>query len=104
MALINYLTLIQFDAGAIRLLGQECARLPITRPMVVTDQGVRAAGLLDRLTAHLKEGVPVYDGTQSNPTEASVIEATQLYKEHGCDGVIGLGGGSSIDLAQGGGV
>jgi alcohol dehydrogenase class IV len=100
MALINYLTLIQFDAGAIRLVGQECARLTITRPMVVTDQGVRAAGLLDRLTAHLKEGVPVYDGTQSNPTEASVIEATQLYKQHGCDGVIGLGGGSSIDLAK----
>jgi 4-hydroxybutyrate dehydrogenase len=100
MALINYLTLIQFDAGAIRLVGQECARLNIARPMVVTDQGVRAAGLLDRLTAHLKEGVPVYDGTQSNPTEASVIEATRLYKQHSCDGVIGLGGGSSIDLAK----
>jgi alcohol dehydrogenase class IV len=100
MALINYLTLIQFDAGAIRLVGQECARLNITRPMVVTDKGVRAAGLLDRLTAHLKEGVPVYDGTQSNPTEASVVEATQLYKQHSCDGVIGLGGGSSIDLGK----
>jgi 4-hydroxybutyrate dehydrogenase len=100
MALINYLTLIQFDGGAIRLVGQECARLNIARPMVVTDQGVRGAGLLDRLTAHLKEGVPVYDGTQSNPTEASVIEATQLYKRHNCDGVIGLGGGSSIDLAK----
>jgi 4-hydroxybutyrate dehydrogenase len=100
MALINYLTLIQFDGGAIRLVGQECARLNIARPMVVTDHGVRAAGLLDRLTAHLKEGVPVYDGTQSNPTEASVIEATELYKRHSCDGVIGLGGGSSIDLAK----
>src|SRR6185503_4191089 len=100
MALINYLTLIQFDEGAIRLVGQECARLNIARPMVVTDKGVRAAGLLDRLTANLKEGVPVYDGTQSNPTEASVIEATQLYKQHQCDGVIGLGGGSSIDLAK----
>jgi 4-hydroxybutyrate dehydrogenase len=100
MALINYLTLIQFDEGAIRLVGQECARLNIARPMVVTDKGVRAAGLLDRLTAHLKEGVAVYDGTQSNPTEASVIEATQLYKQHSCDGVIGLGGGSSIDLGK----
>jgi 4-hydroxybutyrate dehydrogenase len=100
MAIIQYLTLIQFDPGAVRLVGQECARLNIARPMVVTDKGVRAAGLLDRLTAHLKEGVPVYDGTQSNPTEASVIEATQLYKQHQCDGVIGLGGGSSIDLGK----
>jgi alcohol dehydrogenase class IV len=100
MALIQYLTLIQFEAGAVALVGQECARLKIARPMVVTDKGVRAAGLLDRVTAHLKEGVPVYDGTQSNPTEASVHEATALYKEHACDGVIGLGGGSSIDLAK----
>jgi 4-hydroxybutyrate dehydrogenase len=100
MSLIQYLTLIQFDDGAIRLVGQECARLNIARPMVVTDKGVRNAGLLDRLTAHLKEGVPVYDGTQSNPTEASVLEATALYKQHTCDGVIGLGGGSSIDLAK----
>jgi alcohol dehydrogenase class IV len=101
MALINYLTLIQFDPGAVSLVGQECTRLNIARPMVVTDKGVRAAGLLDRVLAHLKEGVPVHDGTQSNPTEASVIEATKLYKENKCDGVIGLGGGSSIDLAKG---
>ena len=100
MAVIQYLTLIQFEAGAIRLVGQECARLNIARPMVVTDKGVRAAGLLDRLIANLKDGVPVYDGTQSNPTEASVVEATQLYKQHQCDGVIGLGGGSSIDLGK----
>ena len=100
MAVIQYLTLIQFEAGAIRLVGQECARLNIARPMVVTDKGVRAAGLLDRLIANLKEGVPVYDGTQSNPTEASVIEATAVYKQHQCDGVIGLGGGSSIDLGK----
>jgi alcohol dehydrogenase class IV len=100
MSVINYLTLIQFEAGAVALVGQECARLKIARPMVVTDKGVRNAGLLDRVTAHLKEGVPVYDGTQSNPTEASVHEASALYKEHRCDGVIGLGGGSSIDLAK----
>jgi alcohol dehydrogenase class IV len=100
MAVIQYLTLIQFEPGAVRLVGQECTRLNIARPLVVTDRGVRAAGLLDRLVKHLKEGVPVYDGTQSNPTEASVIEATQLYQRHNCDSVIGLGGGSSIDLAK----
>jgi len=101
MALIQYLTLIQFEPGAVRLVGQECARLNIARPLIVTDKGVRAAGLLERVTVHLKEDAPVYDGTQSNPTEASVLEATQLYKAHKCDGVIGLGGGSSLDLAKG---
>jgi 4-hydroxybutyrate dehydrogenase len=102
MALIQYLTQIQFEAGAVRLVGQECARLNIARPMIVTDKGVRAAGLLDRVTAHLEGGAatPVFDGTQSNPTEASVHQATALYKTNGCDGVIGLGGGSSIDLGK----
>src|SRR5690348_5761753 len=101
MALIQYLTLIQFEPGAVRLVKEECARFNIARPLIVTDKGVRAAGLLDRLTVHLKDGAPVYDGTQSNPTETSVLEATRLYKESQCDGVIGLGGGSSIDLAKG---
>src|SRR5262245_50275200 len=103
MALIQYLTTIQFEPGAVKLVGQECARLNIARPMTVTDKGVRAAGLLERVTAHLKDGAqaPVYDGTQSNPTEASVQEATWLYNEHRCDGVVGLGGGSSLDLAKG---
>ena len=103
MALINYLTQIQFEPGAVRLVGQECARLNIARPLVVTDKGVRAAGLLERMTAHLKDGAatPVYDRTPSNPTEAAVREAVALYRQHGCDGVIALGGGSSLDLAKG---
>src|SRR5687767_1410143 len=103
MALINYLTQIQFEGGAVRLVGEECKRLGIARPMIVTDKGVRAAGLLERVTAHLADGasVPVYDGTPSNPTEAAVLEAAALYRRSGCDGVIALGGGSSIDLAKG---
>jgi 4-hydroxybutyrate dehydrogenase len=103
MALIQYLTAIQFEPGAVRLVGQECERLKIARPLIVTDKGVRAAGLLERVTAHLKGGAatPVYDGTPSNPTEAAVREAEALYKQNGCDGVIALGGGSSLDLAKG---
>ena len=45
MALITYLTQIQFEFGAIRLLSAECARVGIHRPMIVTDAGVRAAGI-----------------------------------------------------------
>lgn len=103
MPLIAYLTQIQFEPGAVRLVGQECAKLAIERPLIVTDKGVIAAGLLERVTAHLTDGaqVPVYDGTPSNPTEASVRAATALYHAQRCDGLIALGGGSSIDLAKG---
>ena len=103
MALINYITQIQIDFGAVQLLAQECDRIGIQRPLVVTDAGVRAAGVLDRVTAHLGVGreFTVFDGTPSNPTERAVRAALALYVEHGCDGLIAVGGGSPIDLAKG---
>lgn len=47
MPLINYVTQIQFDFGAIRLLKSECERIGIHRPLIVTDRGVRHAGIVD---------------------------------------------------------
>ncbi|MGE8472563.1 MAG: iron-containing alcohol dehydrogenase, partial [Paraburkholderia hospita] len=46
-------------------------------------------------------GVPIFDDTPSNPTEAMVMAAAQRYREEGCDGLVAIGGGSSIDLAKG---
>lgn len=101
MATIQYLTTVQFDHGAVKLAGAECRRLGITRPLVVTDAGVRAAGLLARLEGHL-EGFPVtvFDGTPPNPTEAAVLAAVECYRAAGADGLVAIGGGSSIDLAK----
>ena len=102
MALINYITQIQIDFGAVQLLAQECERIGIRRPLVVTDAGVRAAGVLDRVTAHLGgRDFVVFDGTPSNPTERAMRAAVALYMEHGCDGIVAVGGGSPIDLAKG---
>ncbi|HVL55087.1 MAG TPA: iron-containing alcohol dehydrogenase [Burkholderiaceae bacterium] len=102
MAVINYLTTIQFDFGAVALLQSECERIGIRRPLIVTDAGVRAAGLLTRVTVSLADGsVPVFDGTPSNPTEAAVREAAELYRSGRCDGILAVGGGSSMDLAKG---
>jgi 4-hydroxybutyrate dehydrogenase len=102
MAFINYITQIQLDFGAVRLLPQECERIGLARPLVVTDAGVRAAGVLDKAIAALG-ALPhaVFDQTPSNPTEAAVRAATALYRSLGCDGLIAVGGGSSIDLAKG---
>jgi len=102
MALINYLTQIQFEFGALRLLADECQRVGITRPLVVTDAGVRAAGLLDRTLAALGgREAAVFDQTPSNPTEAAVRAAAQVYRDSRCDGLIAVGGGSAIDCAKG---
>ena len=100
MTTINYLTTIQFDFGALRLLTPEAQKLGIRRPLIVTDRGVRAAGLLERLTGVL--GSPtaplVFDETPPNPTEDAVIAATCLYRDNDCDGIFAIGGGSSFRI------
>ncbi|MEY3999275.1 MAG: NAD-dependent methanol dehydrogenase [Pseudomonadota bacterium] len=102
MSSILYITQIHIEPGAIKRLAQECQQHHITRPLIVTDAGIKAAGLLQ----HALDALPgvdctVYDGTPSNPTEASVREATRLCVDHQCDGLIALGGGSSMDCAKG---
>ena len=102
MAFIYYVTQIQFDFGAIKLLKQECERVGITRPLIVTDAGVKAAGILQKALDQLPGmAVTVFDQTPSNPTEAAVRAAAALYKSSNCDGLIAVGGGSAIDCAKG---
>ncbi|MGI4861265.1 MAG: iron-containing alcohol dehydrogenase [Janthinobacterium lividum] len=103
MSLINYITQIQFENGAIRVLASETERLGIRRPLIVTDGGVRDAGIVDTVLAALGStvAVPVFDRTPPNPNEAAVRDAVALYQAEGCDGIIAVGGGSSIDLAKG---
>jgi alcohol dehydrogenase class IV len=102
MAFIYYVTQIQFEFGAVKLLKQECERVGITRPLIVTDPGVKAAGILQKaLDALPGMKVTVFDQTPSNPTEAAVRAAADLYKASGCDGLIAVGGGSAIDCAKG---
>jgi alcohol dehydrogenase class IV len=102
MARIFYLTQIELDFGAIRCLPQECDGAGIRRPLLVTDAGVRAAGVFDRVAAALGERAhAVFDQTPSNPTEAAVRAAADVFRTNACDGLIAVGGGSSIDLAKG---
>lgn len=102
MAQILYVTNILIDFGALAQLKAECERVGMARPLVVTDAGVKAVGLLDRLLAALPGMQPaVFDQTPSNPTEAAVRAAAAIYKAQSCDGLIALGGGSAIDCAKG---
>jgi 4-hydroxybutyrate dehydrogenase len=101
MARILYITQIDIDFGAVKLLPQEAQRVGMAKPLVITDVGVRAAGVLDKALAALGT-MPhaVFDQTPSNPTEAAVHAAAKVYRDEGCSGLIAVGGGSSIDLAK----
>jgi hypothetical protein len=100
MALINYNNRILFDFGAIALLGQELGSAGIKKPLVITDRGIAASPLLGRLQANITDQAVIYGEAPSNPTEAAVEAAAALYLQSGCDGIIGFGGGSAMDMAK----
>jgi choline dehydrogenase len=90
-------------AGAIARLGELVTQLGVTRPLLVTDKGVVAAGLADVTLAHLDNAV-VFDDVHPNPDIELVGRASVVYRESGCDGLVALGGGSSMDTAKSVGV
>lgn len=101
MPLIQYLSRILFDFGAVSELANEIERLGLKRPLLITDRGVAEVGILERVLDAAKAHVPVvFDGTTENPNEASLNACMKLWKEHRCDGVIAVGGGSPIDLSK----
>jgi 4-hydroxybutyrate dehydrogenase len=100
MATISYLTRIEFEEGAIKTLPALLAGLGVKRPLLVTDAGLVASGLVERVAGLLAERPAIFDKTPANPTEEAALAAFDLYKQAGCDGLVALGGGSSIDLAK----
>ena len=102
MAVLNYGTIIRFDFGAVEHLSSALEKFDVKRPMIISDAGLRAAGLIDRIVNSLGAltPLPVYDGTPGNPTEEAVTEALTIFQSEGCDGVICLGGGSPMDLGK----
>lgn len=75
----------------------------IERVLLVTDKGVRHAGLIRPLENALKAagiGCAVYDGVEANPTIRNVEEAAALYRKSHAKGLIAFGGGSAMDCAK----
>lgn len=72
--------------------------------LIVTTAGSERRGLIAPIEAALKAegiGYAIYNKTQPDPTVTNVEEALALYREHGCEALIAVGGGSVIDCAKG---
>ena len=99
----NYPTRIVYGEGAASEAVTECKRLQAKRALIVTDAGVVAAGLVERVTAPLlKAGIAceVYSGVVGNPHDTHALAATDAFKHAKADIVIAVGGGSAIDVAK----
>lgn len=91
------------EPGAIKRVGEICASHNISRPLIVTDQGIVAIGLLERLQSSLNTAgihYACYCDVVADPPEKVVLEALAQAKAEAIDGVIGFGGGSSMDTAK----
>lgn len=90
-------------AGSIKALPDIIKEKKCSHVLIITDESIMRLGLTKRLEKALTEtglSYTVYDKTVANPTTANVSDALELYSSHGCDAIIGFGGGSSIDCAK----
>jgi choline dehydrogenase len=92
-------TRIVHGPGAVVGVAEELATLGVSRPMLVTDPGVAAAGLVERVTPQL-DGAVMFDDVRPNPDIELVDRGAEAYRDAGCDGLVALGGGSSMDAAK----
>jgi len=87
--------------SAIEQLAAELTRLDVDNPLIVTDTALLKSGTVELALAHLGErSYEIFDRVQPDPEIAIVEDCMQVYREGGHDGLIGLGGGSAIDIAK----
>ncbi|MFB6184940.1 MAG: iron-containing alcohol dehydrogenase family protein [Haloarculaceae archaeon] len=94
---------VLFGSGAVAEIGSYLAEFGVDRALVVTDEGVRSAGVLDPVLDAIEDAggdYTVFDGVVPDPTDTVVHEAARQYDEVDADGLVGIGGGSSIDTAK----
>ena len=99
---LNYFNRPYFGNGDIEKICKVLSLHGIKKPLICSDPGLSSIGMIDKIKNLISNDFSssFYLDTPANPTEQSVKDALKLYKNDGCDGVVGFGGGSSIDLAK----
>lgn len=94
---------ITFGKGAVEKLPEILKGYGLKKVMIVYDGGVKAAGIAEKIVDQVKKAEVeylIFDGVIPNPTNEVVEEAAKLAKEAKVEGMVAVGGGSSIDLAK----
>ncbi len=102
LSILQFNTTVHFGYGSRSELAPKMRALRIARPLYVTDKGVRAAGVFTLATQALGDLVQpaIFDDTPPNPTEDAAEAGLALFRAQVCDGVVGIGGGATLDLAK----
>ncbi|MEE2710365.1 MAG: iron-containing alcohol dehydrogenase [Gemmatimonadota bacterium] len=95
----SFPTRIIFGADTLNQLPELVTEHGMRHPMIVTDPGLVKAGLINQVTAALTN-FSVFDCVAPNPTEDNIFDGVRHYIRKGCDGIVGVGGGSSLDAGK----
>tara|TARA_A100001037_G_scaffold306239_1_gene350125 strand:+ start:17938 stop:19101 length:1164 start_codon:yes stop_codon:yes gene_type:complete len=96
-------TKVIFGRQSILKLGEECTKLGMNSPMLLTDPGLKSSGAIDIVFESLdkaKINFQLYDKVEANPSDTSIVDANHKFIETGCDSFIAAGGGSTMDTAK----
>jgi alcohol dehydrogenase len=100
---IQHMTPVLFGVGAAAKTGDKLKELGCKKVLFVYDQGLKKAGIPDKVIAYVKAagvGVAVFEGVQADPPDTTVDEGAAIGRKEQVDGVVGIGGGSSMDTAK----
>ncbi len=96
-------TQVRFGPGRVRELAEMCRELGMAKPLLVTDSGIAALPMTAAILESCRAdglGAVLYSDVQANPVERNVTDGTAAFQAGGHDGVIALGGGSSLDVGK----
>jgi len=103
LSTFSFPTKIVFGCGAVNSIPEIVSDFSINRVLIVTDKGIVKSGLVEKVTDNLQRAgieFALFDGVTSNPTEDDVYAGAEVYRSENCDFIIGIGGGSSLDVAK----
>lgn len=94
---------IIFGRGAVEKVGKEAKKRGGSKVLLISDEGIAKAGLLKKVEEPLAKeglGVTIFDKVEPEPWVEIADEAAAIAKEKNCDLIIGVGGGSCMDIAK----
>lgn len=94
---------IRFGSGLLSAVGDQAKAALGARVLIVTDPGMIATGLVEKAQSALAKAdieIALYGDVRADPPESIILEATEAALEFGATGILGFGGGSSLDVAK----
>jgi alcohol dehydrogenase len=100
---VNHISPALFGPDTCLKTGERLKAMAVTHALFVFDQGVKKAGIPDKIIASAKDAgiqVSIFDGVQADPPDFTVDQGAEVGRKANVDAVVGVGGGSAMDTAK----